>query len=78
MFLKVINAAAVSAAFVLAIGASSLTVQAETGTIDAYDQARCAGSQEHRQRLRHAAVLLDLGNPRHDHQRPLRPEGPFA
>ncbi len=41
MFLKAINAAAVSTAFVLAMGASSLSVQAETGTVDSYDQARC-------------------------------------
>lgn len=41
MFLKAINAAAVSAAFVLAMGASSLSVQADTAG-DSYDQARCA------------------------------------
>jgi hypothetical protein len=44
MFLKAINAAAVSAAFVLALGASSLSVQADT-TGDSYDQARCAEAQ---------------------------------
>ncbi|HET7714977.1 MAG TPA: hypothetical protein VFK86_05065 [Bauldia sp.] len=41
MLLKAIHAAAVSAAFVLAMGATSLSVQAETGTVDAFDQARC-------------------------------------
>jgi hypothetical protein len=41
MFLKAINAAAVSAAFVLAMSASSLSVQADTRG-DSYDQARCA------------------------------------
>ena len=44
MFLKALNAAAVSAAFVLALGASSLSVQADT-TGDSYDQARCAEAQ---------------------------------
>ena len=41
MFLKAINAAAVSTAFVLAIGASSLPVQADTAG-DSYDNARCS------------------------------------
>jgi hypothetical protein len=41
MILKAIHAAAVSAAFAFAIGASTLSVQADTGTVDAYDRARC-------------------------------------
>lgn len=41
MFIKAIQAAAVSTAFVLAMGASSLSVQADTAG-DAYDQARCS------------------------------------
>jgi hypothetical protein len=41
MILKAIHAAAVSTAFVLAMGASSLSVQADTAG-DSYDQARCA------------------------------------
>ena len=41
MFLKVIHATAVSAAFALAMGASSLSVQADTSTVDRYDRARC-------------------------------------
>ena len=45
MFLKVINATAVSAAFALAMGASSLSVQADTSTVDRYDQARCDEAQ---------------------------------
>jgi len=45
MFLKIIHATAVSAAFALAMGATSLSVQAETGTFDAYDQARCQEAQ---------------------------------
>jgi hypothetical protein len=44
MFLKTINAVAMSTAFVLAMGASSLSVQAET-TGDSYDMARCAEAQ---------------------------------
>jgi hypothetical protein len=42
MILKAIHAAAVSTAFVCAIGASSLSVQADTMGVDAYDQARCS------------------------------------
>lgn len=44
MFLKAINAAALSTAFVLAMGASSLSVQADTAG-DSYDMARCAEAQ---------------------------------
>ena len=44
MFLKAINAAAVSSAFILAMGASSLSVQADTPR-DSYDMARCAEAQ---------------------------------
>ncbi len=44
MFLKAINAAALSTAFVLAMGASSFSVQAETAG-DSYDMARCAEAQ---------------------------------
>ena len=39
--IKAIQAAAVSTAFVLAMGASSLSVQADTAS-DSYDQARCS------------------------------------
>lgn len=41
MFIKAIHAAAVSTAFVLAMGASSLSVQADTAG-DSYDQTRCS------------------------------------
>jgi hypothetical protein len=44
MFLKATNAAAMSTAFVLAMGASSLSVQADTRG-DSYDQARCSEAQ---------------------------------
>jgi hypothetical protein len=42
MIIKAIHAAAVSTAFVFAMGASALSVQADTMGVDAYDQARCA------------------------------------
>lgn len=42
MIIKAIHAAAVSTAFVLAMGASSLSAQADTAGVDAYDQARCS------------------------------------
>jgi hypothetical protein len=44
MFLKAINAAALSTAFILAMGASSFSVQADTPR-DSYDMARCAEAQ---------------------------------
>jgi len=42
MIIKALHAAAVSTAFVFAMGASSLSVQADTSGVDAYDQARCS------------------------------------
>jgi hypothetical protein len=42
MIIRTLHAAALSTAFALAMGASSLSVQADTAGVDAYDQARCS------------------------------------
>jgi hypothetical protein len=42
MIIRTLHAAVMSTAFVLAMGASSLSVQADTAGADAYDQARCS------------------------------------
>lgn len=45
MIIKALHAAALSTAFALAMGASSLSVQADTMGVDSYDQARCSEAQ---------------------------------
>ena len=45
MIIKALHAAALSTAFALAMGASALSVQADTMGADPYDQARCSEAQ---------------------------------